>query len=102
MELKEDDDKKKPAPFQRGRRSRRSAYAFSHAQGYADLIASGQSFRRRPRAHGGPQESIREIPRREAENIWRGGSESETEQNCSRGSFKYLGVQRALSYSIAV
>uniref|UniRef100_A0AAX7SUZ3 Phospholipid-transporting ATPase n=1 Tax=Astatotilapia calliptera TaxID=8154 RepID=A0AAX7SUZ3_ASTCA len=69
MELKEDDDKKKPAPFQRGRRSRRSAYAFSHAQGYADLIASGQSFRRRPRAHGGPQESIREIPRREAENI---------------------------------
>lgn len=69
MELKEDDDKKKPAPFQRGRRSRRSAYAFSHAQGYADLIASGQSFRRRPQAHGGPQESIREIPRREAENI---------------------------------
>uniref|UniRef100_A0A8C9V7T1 Phospholipid-transporting ATPase n=1 Tax=Scleropages formosus TaxID=113540 RepID=A0A8C9V7T1_SCLFO len=34
---------KKPEPFQRGRRSRRSAYAFSHSRGYADLIASGRS-----------------------------------------------------------
>uniref|UniRef100_A0A6Q2YWG3 Phospholipid-transporting ATPase n=1 Tax=Esox lucius TaxID=8010 RepID=A0A6Q2YWG3_ESOLU len=41
-------EKKKPAPFQRGRASRRSAYAFSHSRGYADLIASGRSIRRRP------------------------------------------------------
>ncbi|XP_029109053.1 phospholipid-transporting ATPase IC isoform X3 [Scleropages formosus] len=39
---------KKPEPFQRGRRSRRSAYAFSHSRGYADLIASGRSIRRKP------------------------------------------------------
>uniref|UniRef100_A0A669AV99 Phospholipid-transporting ATPase n=1 Tax=Oreochromis niloticus TaxID=8128 RepID=A0A669AV99_ORENI len=41
-------DKVRPLPVQRQacRRSRRSAYAFSHAQGYADLIASGRSFRR--------------------------------------------------------
>uniref|UniRef100_A0A8C8C2U7 Phospholipid-transporting ATPase n=1 Tax=Oncorhynchus tshawytscha TaxID=74940 RepID=A0A8C8C2U7_ONCTS len=38
----------KSTPFQRGRRSRRSAYAFSHSRGYADLIASGRSIRRRP------------------------------------------------------
>ncbi|CAB1351982.1 unnamed protein product, partial [Coregonus sp. 'balchen'] len=33
----EEEEKKKP-PFQRGRQSRRSAYAFSHSRGYADLI----------------------------------------------------------------
>ncbi|KAM6902782.1 phospholipid-transporting ATPase IC [Xenentodon cancila] len=68
MEL-EEEAKKKPEPFQRGRRSRRSAYAFSHSQGYADLIASGRSIRRRPPVRGGPQDSIRELPQREAENI---------------------------------
>uniref|UniRef100_A0A8C1ZGI4 Phospholipid-transporting ATPase n=1 Tax=Cyprinus carpio TaxID=7962 RepID=A0A8C1ZGI4_CYPCA len=35
--------------LQRGGRSRRSAYAFSHSRGYADLIASGRSIRQRPR-----------------------------------------------------
>lgn len=64
----EDEGKKKPA-FERGRRSRRSAYAFSHSRGYADLISSGRSIRRRPAARGGPQDSIREVPHREAENI---------------------------------
>lgn len=67
MELEEEEKKKMPT-FQRGRRSRRSAYAFSHSRGYADLISSGQSFRRRPPARGGPQDSIREVPQREAEN----------------------------------
>uniref|UniRef100_A0A4W6CT91 Phospholipid-transporting ATPase n=1 Tax=Lates calcarifer TaxID=8187 RepID=A0A4W6CT91_LATCA len=61
--------KKKPSAFQRGQRSRRSAYAFSHSRGYADLISSGRSIRRRPPARGGPQDSIREVPQREAENI---------------------------------
>uniref|UniRef100_A0A9J8AHJ5 Phospholipid-transporting ATPase n=1 Tax=Cyprinus carpio carpio TaxID=630221 RepID=A0A9J8AHJ5_CYPCA len=46
--LKNERKKKKPA-FQRGGRSRRSAYAFSHSSGYADLIASGRSIRQRPR-----------------------------------------------------
>uniref|UniRef100_A0A3B5AIS3 Phospholipid-transporting ATPase n=1 Tax=Stegastes partitus TaxID=144197 RepID=A0A3B5AIS3_9TELE len=68
MEL-EEEEKKKPSAFQRGRRSRRSAYAFSHSRGYADLISSGRSIRRRPAARGGPQDSIREVPHREAENI---------------------------------
>uniref|UniRef100_A0A671VKW5 Phospholipid-transporting ATPase n=1 Tax=Sparus aurata TaxID=8175 RepID=A0A671VKW5_SPAAU len=54
------EEKKKPSAFQRGRRSRRSAYAFSHSRGYADLISSGRSIRRRPPARGGPQDSIRE------------------------------------------
>uniref|UniRef100_A0A671VK47 Phospholipid-transporting ATPase n=1 Tax=Sparus aurata TaxID=8175 RepID=A0A671VK47_SPAAU len=63
------EEKKKPSAFQRGRRSRRSAYAFSHSRGYADLISSGRSIRRRPPARGGPQDSIREVPHREAENI---------------------------------
>uniref|UniRef100_A0A665W832 Phospholipid-transporting ATPase n=1 Tax=Echeneis naucrates TaxID=173247 RepID=A0A665W832_ECHNA len=40
--------KKKPPAFQRGRQSRRSTYAFSHSRGYADLISSGRSIRRRP------------------------------------------------------
>uniref|UniRef100_A0A3Q1EZJ4 Phospholipid-transporting ATPase n=1 Tax=Acanthochromis polyacanthus TaxID=80966 RepID=A0A3Q1EZJ4_9TELE len=61
MEL-EEEEKKKPSAFQRGRRSRRSAYAFSHSRGYADLISSGRSIRRRPTARGGPQDSIREVP----------------------------------------
>ncbi|XP_029920908.1 phospholipid-transporting ATPase IC [Myripristis murdjan] len=65
----EEEEKKKPPAFQRGQRSRRSAYAFSHSRGYADLISSGRSIRRRPAARGGPQDSIREVPHREAENI---------------------------------
>ncbi|KAM6901089.1 LOW QUALITY PROTEIN: phospholipid-transporting ATPase IC [Lycodopsis pacificus] len=69
MEMEEEEKKKKPPPFERGRRSRRSAYAFSHSRGYADLISSGRSIRRRPTARGGPQDSIREVPQREAENI---------------------------------
>lgn len=63
------EERRKPSAFQRGRRSRRSAYAFSHSRGYADLISSGRSIRRRPAARAAPQESIREVPRREAENI---------------------------------
>lgn len=66
----EEEEKKKPSAFQRGRRSRRSAYAFSHSRGYADLISTGQSIRRRPPVRTVPQDSIREIPQREAENIW--------------------------------
>uniref|UniRef100_A0A671Q031 Phospholipid-transporting ATPase n=1 Tax=Sinocyclocheilus anshuiensis TaxID=1608454 RepID=A0A671Q031_9TELE len=46
--FKEEKKKRKPT-FQRGGRSRRSAYAFSHSRGYADLIASGRSIRQRPR-----------------------------------------------------
>uniref|UniRef100_A0A8C1P7U1 Phospholipid-transporting ATPase n=1 Tax=Cyprinus carpio TaxID=7962 RepID=A0A8C1P7U1_CYPCA len=59
-------NKKKPA-FQRGGRSRRSAYAFSHSSGYADLIASGRSIRQRPRVRPELPESIREVP--QADNI---------------------------------
>ncbi|KAF3702330.1 Phospholipid-transporting ATPase IC [Channa argus] len=69
MELAKEEERKKPPAFQRGGRSRRSAYAFSHSRGYADLIASGQSIRRRPPVRGGPQDSIREVPQRVAENI---------------------------------
>ncbi|KAG7235609.1 hypothetical protein INR49_002419 [Caranx melampygus] len=69
MELEEEDRRKKPSAFQRGQRSRRSAYAFSHSRGYADLIASGRSIRRRPQGYAGQHGSIREIPQREAENI---------------------------------
>lgn len=68
MEM-EEEERKKPPTFQRGGRSRRSAYAFSHSRGYADLISSGRSIRRRPAGRGGPQESIREVPQRAAENI---------------------------------
>ncbi|XP_033951833.1 phospholipid-transporting ATPase IC [Pseudochaenichthys georgianus] len=67
MELQEE-ERKKPSAFQRGRGSRRSAYAFSHSRGYADLISSGRSIRR-PATRRNPQESIREVPQREAENI---------------------------------
>uniref|UniRef100_A0A8C7Z013 Phospholipid-transporting ATPase n=1 Tax=Oryzias sinensis TaxID=183150 RepID=A0A8C7Z013_9TELE len=66
---KEKKKKKEPEPFQRGRRSRRSAYAFSHSQGYAGLISSGQSIRRRPAARSGANANIREIPLGGAENI---------------------------------
>uniref|UniRef100_A0A7N6BQJ8 Phospholipid-transporting ATPase n=1 Tax=Anabas testudineus TaxID=64144 RepID=A0A7N6BQJ8_ANATE len=52
MELEEEERKKAPPAFERGRRSRRSAYAFSHSRGYADLISSGRSIRRRPQARG--------------------------------------------------
>lgn len=66
-EAEEEEEKKKPTPFQRGRRSRRSAYAFSHSRGYADLISSGRSFRQRPQTRRHLQDSIREAP--QAENI---------------------------------
>lgn len=69
MELEEEERKKAPPAFERGRRSRRSAYAFSHSRGYADLISSGRSIRRRPQARGGLQDNIREVPHREAENV---------------------------------
>ncbi|XP_056147164.1 phospholipid-transporting ATPase IC [Lampris incognitus] len=68
-EMEEEEKKKTPSAFQRGARSRRSAYAFSHSRGYADLISSGRSIRRRPAARDRPQDSIREVPQREAENI---------------------------------
>uniref|UniRef100_A0A8C2G6Q5 P-type phospholipid transporter n=1 Tax=Cyprinus carpio TaxID=7962 RepID=A0A8C2G6Q5_CYPCA len=64
--LKNERKKKKPA-FQRGGRSRRSAYAFSHSSGYADLIASGRSIRQWPRVRPELPESIREVP--QADNI---------------------------------
>ncbi|XP_037401674.1 phospholipid-transporting ATPase IC [Pygocentrus nattereri] len=63
----EEEVKKKPPAFQRGGRSRRSAYAFSHSRGYADLIASGRSIRQKPRARPELRDSIREAP--QAENI---------------------------------
>lgn len=72
-ELEEEERRTKTSAFQRGRRSRRSAYAFSHSRGYADLIASGRSIRRRPPTRGGAQDSIREVSQREAENIWDAG-----------------------------
>lgn len=39
--------KRRPSMFRRGTSSRRSAYAFSHQRGYADLISSGRSIRRK-------------------------------------------------------
>ncbi|XP_016364974.1 phospholipid-transporting ATPase IC [Sinocyclocheilus rhinocerous] len=66
LEDEEDERKKKKQPaFQRGGRSRRSAYAFSHSRGYADLIASGRSIRQRPRVRPELRESIREVPQDE-------------------------------------
>uniref|UniRef100_A0A8C0YFG2 Phospholipid-transporting ATPase n=1 Tax=Cyprinus carpio carpio TaxID=630221 RepID=A0A8C0YFG2_CYPCA len=67
MEDEEEERKKRKPTFQRGGRSRRSAYAFSHSRGYADLIASGRSIRQRPRVRPELRESIREAP--QAENI---------------------------------
>uniref|UniRef100_A0A671QHB9 Phospholipid-transporting ATPase n=1 Tax=Sinocyclocheilus anshuiensis TaxID=1608454 RepID=A0A671QHB9_9TELE len=60
LEDEEEEKKKKKPAFQRGGRSRRSAYAFSHSRGYADLIASGRSIRQRPRVRPELRESIRE------------------------------------------
>nr|XP_060617302.1 phospholipid-transporting ATPase IC isoform X2 [Anolis sagrei ordinatus] len=39
--------RRRPSVFRRGVSGRRSAYAFSHQRGYADLIASGRIIRRR-------------------------------------------------------
>ncbi|XP_059581248.1 phospholipid-transporting ATPase IC [Alligator mississippiensis] len=39
--------KPRPSAFRRGISGRRSAYAFSHQRGYADLIASGRSIRKK-------------------------------------------------------
>ncbi|XP_072107846.1 phospholipid-transporting ATPase IC isoform X1 [Mobula birostris] len=39
----------RPTAFQRNASVRRSAYAFSHQQGYADLISSGRSIRKKAR-----------------------------------------------------
>ncbi|XP_054843035.1 phospholipid-transporting ATPase IC [Eublepharis macularius] len=39
--------RRRPSVFRRGISGRRSAYAFSHQRGYADLIASGRNIRRR-------------------------------------------------------
>lgn len=39
--------KRRQSAFRRGVSARRSAYAFSHQRGYADLIASGRSIRKR-------------------------------------------------------
>ncbi|XP_039606400.1 phospholipid-transporting ATPase IC [Polypterus senegalus] len=41
---------RRPVSLRRGGTARRSAYAFSHGKGYADLIISGQSIRRKPHA----------------------------------------------------
>uniref|UniRef100_A0A7N9ARS7 Phospholipid-transporting ATPase n=1 Tax=Mastacembelus armatus TaxID=205130 RepID=A0A7N9ARS7_9TELE len=68
-QMEEEEEKKRVPAFQRGQRSRRSAYAFSHSRGYADLIASGRSIRRRHHGRSGPQDSIREVPQMEAENL---------------------------------
>uniref|UniRef100_A0A8C5CZ80 Phospholipid-transporting ATPase n=1 Tax=Gadus morhua TaxID=8049 RepID=A0A8C5CZ80_GADMO len=54
----EAEEEKRPPTFQRGGRSRRSGYAFSHSRGYADLISSGRSIRRRPTVAGGAQKMI--------------------------------------------
>ncbi|CAL8318090.1 unnamed protein product [Lota lota] len=66
-EMEAEEEKRQPA-FQRGGRSRRSGYAFSHSRGYADLISSGRSIRRRPTAQAVLHDSIREVSR-EGENI---------------------------------
>ncbi|XP_054035263.1 phospholipid-transporting ATPase IC [Dryobates pubescens] len=39
--------RRRPSALRRGVSARRSAYAFSHQRGYADLIASGRSLRKR-------------------------------------------------------
>jgi phospholipid-translocating ATPase len=39
--------KQRQRVFRRGASSRRSAYAFSHQRGYADLISSGRSIRKK-------------------------------------------------------
>ncbi|XP_056587422.1 phospholipid-transporting ATPase IC [Triplophysa dalaica] len=67
VEDEEEERKKRKPTFQRGGRSRRSAYAFSHSTGYADLISTGRSIRQRPRVRPELRDSIREVP--QAENI---------------------------------
>uniref|UniRef100_A0A3Q2XEB3 Phospholipid-transporting ATPase n=1 Tax=Hippocampus comes TaxID=109280 RepID=A0A3Q2XEB3_HIPCM len=67
LEMQQEARKRAPA-FQRGLRSRRSGYAFSHSRGFAELIASGRSIRRRPLSRIGHHSSIREVSER-AENI---------------------------------
>lgn len=62
---REEEEKRRPRPFQRGRRTRRSSYAFSHSRGYADLIASGRSLRRRPQTRRAVPTTI---PEAQAEN----------------------------------
>ncbi|KAF7217704.1 phospholipid-transporting ATPase IC [Nothobranchius furzeri] len=63
----EEEARRKRPAFQRDRPSRRSAYAFSHTPGYANLISTGRSIRRRPQARGGPQDGTREHSRRDAQ-----------------------------------
>lgn len=62
-----EEEKKRVPALRRGGRSRRSAYAFSHSPGYADLIATGRSIRQKPRRRADIRESIREEP--VAENL---------------------------------
>ncbi|NXU85232.1 AT8B1 ATPase, partial [Xiphorhynchus elegans] len=45
--LEEQQWRRRQSPFRRGVSARRSAYAFSHQRGYADLIASGRSIPKR-------------------------------------------------------
>uniref|UniRef100_A0A8C4UJY0 Phospholipid-transporting ATPase n=1 Tax=Falco tinnunculus TaxID=100819 RepID=A0A8C4UJY0_FALTI len=45
--VKEQQWKRRQSAFRRGISGRRSAYAFSHQRGYADLIASGRSIRKK-------------------------------------------------------
>ncbi|XP_017347965.1 phospholipid-transporting ATPase IC [Ictalurus punctatus] len=59
---KEEEEKRRVTTFKRGARSRRSAYAFSHSPGYADLIASGRSIRQKSKRRPDIRESIREEP----------------------------------------
>ncbi|XP_039517002.1 phospholipid-transporting ATPase IC [Pimephales promelas] len=67
LEDEEEERRKKKPSFVRGGRSRRSAYAFSHSRGYADIISTGRSVRQRPRVRPELRDSIREVP--QAENI---------------------------------
>uniref|UniRef100_A0A4W3HIE8 Phospholipid-transporting ATPase n=1 Tax=Callorhinchus milii TaxID=7868 RepID=A0A4W3HIE8_CALMI len=49
---------RQPSGFQRNVSTRRSAYAFSHQRGFADLISSGRSIRRKdPNSHAGASRS---------------------------------------------
>nr|XP_055036870.1 phospholipid-transporting ATPase IC [Misgurnus anguillicaudatus] len=64
-EDEEEERKKRKPTFQRGARSRRSAYAFSHSTGYANLITTGRSIRQRPRTRPELRDSIREVPQAE-------------------------------------
>lgn len=96
-----EEEKKKPSVFQRGRRSRRSAYAFSHSRGYADLIASGRSIRRRQPARTRPQDSLREVPQREAENIWWGLSRG-LNRTVARGIVNIQKIVRSIWFNFVI